>query len=125
MGSPEHLQANFALRRSSCFSARLGLTVLQVVADALEKEIEEELLDAKLCISPVLSVELLLVEFDFRHDTIPSRRFLALLHLSSQRLKSSILLIHDVFESGEELVSEWLGQLWNLHLCDESTLLRL
>lgn len=70
------------------------VAVVEVVVNALQQEVEEELLDAELCVGPVLRIELFLVEFYFGHRAMP-----ALFHLGAKSLKSSIFLIHYVLEA--------------------------
>ena len=73
---------------------------LNIVVDCHKQEVKEELLDAQLGICPILFIELLV------KLALAETLGLAVLVFSAKRCQSSIFFIHDVFETGEQIVTK-------------------
>ena len=71
-----------------------------IVVDCHEQEVEKELLDAQLCVCPVLLIELL-VELALAETF----RF-AVLVLGPERRQPPIFLVHHVLQTGKKIVTE-------------------
>ena len=89
-----------------------GLEEHDVVVDSYEKEVEEELLNGKLGICPILLFKVLF-NLTFRH------RFV----FSSECLEVPILLVHHIFETSEKVGAVRSWQIWQVKLWDELSLL--
>ena len=89
---------------------------LDIIVYGHEQEVKEELLDTKLRIGPVLLIEML-VKLTF------AECLALLLNLCSKSFKAPVFLVHDVFESSEQVVSVGLRKFWYLVLGYESSLL--
>ena len=89
-----------------------GLEEHNVVVDGNEEEVEEELLNGKLGICPILLFKVLF-NLTFRH------RFV----FSSECLEVPILLVHHIFETSEKVGAVRSWQIWQVKLWDELSLL--
>ena len=90
------------------------LVELDVVVNRLQQKVEKQLLSRKLSICPILLVEIL-KQLVLRKRPV----------FRSQGFKSSILLVHDLFEPSQELITVRLRQLRDIKLRDELPLLCL
>ena len=71
---------------------------LDIIVYGHEQEVKEELLDTKLRIGPVLLIKML-VKLSLTESLA------LLLNLGPKSFKAPVFLVHDVLESGEQIVS--------------------